>query len=161
MPAFSLVVFESTKNEIKATFYKIYIASTQLETMDSSDSDADEFQIDNDSADLDYQPNSDSDYTNNATSTASETDQTLGDTNIEFEIDSGVIDDTVRHDLSLKTVLKPKSNSKIWNYFGFLLYKLVLVSKVSHRVYCKICFDAGSLKRYTKTREFKVKYKTY
>lgn len=118
--------------------------------MDSIDSDADEFHTDNDSADSDYQPNSDSDYT----TTVSETDQTVSDTNIDIEIDSGVIDDTVRHDLSLKTVSKPKSNSKIWNYFGFLLYKLVLVSKVSHRVYCKICSDAGSLKRYTKTREF-------
>lgn len=108
--------------------------------MESFDSDADEFQVDDDSADLDYNPNNDCDYSTR-NSTASEVND------VDNAVESGALDETVRQDLSLKTVSKCKSNSKVWSYFGNMLYKKVAISKVSNKVYCKICFDAGQLKR--------------
>lgn len=113
--------------------------------MDSFDSD--DFQTDNDSADPDFEPSSAIDSTSN--SVINETDQSTTDENIDIVIESGIIDETVLHDLSLQAVSKRKLNSsKTWNYFGNLLYKTVLISKVSKRVYCRKCFDALSLKRY-------------
>lgn len=79
----------------------------------------------------------------------SEADRSTTDENIDIVIESGIIDDTVLHDLSLQEVSKSKLNSsKTWKYFGNLLYKTVLISKVSKRVYCRKCFEALSLKRY-------------
>lgn len=124
--------------------------------MEFRDSDTGSFETDNDSADLDFQPNSESDFSSN--STLSETDQSTftSDANIDIDVAvyGDVLDDTARHDLSLKMISKRKSNSKIWSYFGNLLYKRVLISKVSDKLYCKICFNAGNLKRYLPTHFF-------
>lgn len=76
----------------------------------------------------------------------SELDESISD----IAVETGIIEDTIQQDLSLKIVSKSKSNSKVWNYFGHLLFKQVLISRVSNKVYCKICFDTGHLKRYTK-----------
>lgn len=114
--------------------------------MNSSDSDADDFQSDEDS---EYLPSSESDGTSMSIISETYENTSTSDGTLDIPVDSGIFDRMLRHDLSLKIVLKPKSTSKIWNYFGYLLYKLVLISKVSNKVYCKICFDSGYLKRYT------------
>lgn len=117
--------------------------------MDSdSTSNDDPYQTDNDSNGLDYQYQlSESDLTD--ISTGSETDRSaVSNVDVAPSGYDGVIDNIVRPNLSIKMTQKRKSKSEIWNYFGKLLYKQILVSKVSDKLYCKICFDENIFKRY-------------
>lgn len=110
--------------------------------MDSAESSSSSSSYESDhDADPDYRPNSDS----SAFSSSSEqgTNETVSD--IEDIVASGVL--LPQHAFSLQIVSKPKSNSKIWDHFGYLRYKKVAVSKVSNRIFCKECFDTGHLKR--------------
>lgn len=112
------------------------------------ESEADEFQTDEDS---DYVPSTESDGTSNSTINGTDENSSMSDVNLDDVValvNDGALDETIGHDLSLRTVSKRRSTSQIWKYFGHLLYKLATISKVSNKLFCKICFDTGCLKRY-------------
>lgn len=52
-------------------------------------------------------------------------------------------------DLSLSPILKTKSNAdvELWKRFGFLMKAGDLVSGLSNRYYCSLCFEEKKLKR--------------
>lgn len=108
--------------------------------MTSTDTDnSHDFLTDNDSEDATYEPN-ESDYGGTSID-----DSAQSITDVTFE--NGIVDETALSDLSLKTISKTKSNSKVWDSYGTLLYKQKIISKVANKVYCKFCFNNGCLKR--------------
>lgn len=74
---------------------------------------------------------------------AGETVETV-ETVEDFELD--VLDPN----LTLQTVYKTKSKSEVWKYFGCVQKCGKAVTKLSHKIFCKLCFADKKLKGYVK-----------
>lgn len=108
-----------------------------------SDSEVDPYETDNDSRDSDYSPSS----PDTSCLSAAQSDTDVSRLEIDVSIDNRQVPNLPDSEFSLQKIPKGQTSSKVWDHFGTLKYKNVVISKVSKLVYCVPCFKNSYLKQ--------------